>query len=331
MRASPAARQLTASPGFGQPSLPEGACHPASGQHPRDASGPAGNNQKPWLVTPFRPISLAQLNATSAMLERLDNKYVIRQSALREAIAELSRHFDILEIEGKRDFSYQTCYFDDAKLSSYFDHHQGRRQRCKIRVRKYADSQTCFIEVKLKDKRGITVKKRLEHPFDGYGVLDDRAMAHIQSAYGELYGREFNPVLQPVLEISYQRVTLTAKDGGERMTIDSGLVFSGADRAHSINDSIFIVETKSGNGNGIADKILRGLHQHPTIHCSKYCIGAAVLQFVNRHNNFLPALRKVEAVPVPNVGLISGRSRAARRDETATSPSSLGWEADFAT
>ena len=231
------------------------------------------------------------------MLDRLDNKYVIRQAVLRDAIEALSQDFDILEIDGKREFTYETCYFDDADLSSYFDHHQGRRQRCKVRVRKYSDEQTCFIEVKLKDKRGMTVKKRLDHPLDGYGALDERAMAHIRSAYGELYGRSFDPVLQPILEITYQRVSLTAKQGGERMTIDSGLVFSGADGSHPINDGIFIVETKSANGNGLADKILRGLHQHPTTHCSKYCIGAVVLQLVNRHNTFLPALRKVEALP----------------------------------
>lgn len=289
-----------------------------------------GTGPKPWLVAPFRPISLAQLNASSAMLERLDNKYVIRQSALRDAIAPLSQHFDILEIDGKRDFTYETCYFDDAKLSSYFDHHQGRRQRCKVRVRKYTDAQTCFIEVKLKDKRGITIKKRLDHPLDRYGALDERSMAHVQSAYGELYGRKFNPVLEPVLDITYQRVTLTAKDGGERMTIDSGLVFSGAGRSHPINDAIFIVETKSANGNGIADKILRGLHQHPTTHCSKYCIGAAVLQLVNRRNNFLPALRKVEALPDPRVAHIAGRGRTEVPVESATSPPAHHWEADFA-
>lgn len=34
-----------------------------------------------WLVEPFQPISLKQLNAKAAMLERLDNKYVVRETA----------------------------------------------------------------------------------------------------------------------------------------------------------------------------------------------------------------------------------------------------------
>ena len=292
------------------------------------AAAPECGGTKPWLVAPFRPISLAKLDDGSAMLERLDNKYVVGQPALQHAIAPLSEHFDILEIEGRRAFTYETCYFDDARYSSYFDHHQGRRQRYKVRVRKYTDTQACFVEVKLKDKRGITVKKRLDHPMDKYGALDDRAMLHIQSAYGQLYGRDFELELKPVLEIRYQRVTLAAKNGGERMTIDSGLVFSGLNRTHPIKDSIYIIETKSANGNGIADKIMRGLHQHPTSHCSKYCIGAALLRVVDRHNNFLPALRKVESLPQPRseLGLTGEHLPTA-----AERPANPLWAPGFAT
>lgn len=250
---------------------------------------------KDWLLLYFEATSLAKLNASSAMLERIDNKYVVPEATLRQAVSALAEHFDILEIDRKRAFTYETCYFDDARFTSYFHHHQGRRQRCKIRVRKYIDAQTCFVEVKLKDKRGATIKKRLDYPVDKYGSLDARAWAHIRAAYGDLYGRDFNLSLRPVLEIRYERVTLTAKDGGERMTIDCNLVFSGSGRSHSIGDSTYIIETKSGNGNGIADKILRGLHQHPTKHCSKYCVGAAMLQVINKRNNFLPALRKIGA------------------------------------
>lgn len=252
---------------------------------------------KRWLAEPFQPITLKQLNAKAAMLERLDNKYVVREAALKNAVASLATHFDILEIGDKRDFTYETCYFDDPKHSSYFDHHQGRRQRCKVRVRKYTDAQLCFVEIKLKDKRGITVKKRLDYAVEKYGSLDASAWAHIHSAYSELYGREFSHALWPAIEIRYQRVTLVAKDGGERMTIDSNLVFSGADRSHAVDENAFIIETKSARGNGIADKILRSLHQHPTGHCSKYCVGAAILKVVRKHNNFLPALRKLNAVP----------------------------------
>ena len=185
------------------------------------------------LFGSFSPISLAALNAKAAMLERLDNKYVVHEDVLRAALTELALHFDVLEIDGKRAFTYETCYFDDDELHSYYDHHQGRRRRCKVRVRKYTDAQLCFVEVKLKDKRGITVKKRLDYTVDKYGTLDDAACAHVDRCYRNLYGEPFRHTLQAVIEMRYQRVTLVAREGGERMTIDGNLWFSIGERSRT--------------------------------------------------------------------------------------------------
>ncbi len=248
------------------------------------------------VQAPFRPITLAALNAKAAMLERLDNKYVVRADVLREALPALVERFDMLEIDGRRAFTYETCYFDDAERRSYFDHHQGRRQRMKVRVRKYSDAGLCFVEVKLKDKRGVTVKKRLPYELRNYGRLDRKARAHVEDSYRTLYGQPFGRPLEPVLEMSYQRLTLVARDGGERLTIDGGIRFFAGGEQRATDDDIFIVETKSANGNGIADKILRALHQHPTNGCSKYCVGMSLTGAVNKHNRFLPALRKLGAL-----------------------------------
>ncbi|HEY4582137.1 MAG TPA: polyphosphate polymerase domain-containing protein, partial [Lysobacter sp.] len=252
-----------------------------------------------WLEAPFAPVSLAQLEARASMLERRDNKYVVRAPVLQAALPALAAHFDILEIDGRRGFTYDTCYFDDALMSSYFDHHRGRRKRCKVRIRRYVESNLCFVEVKLKDRRGITVKRRRAHCPSRHRVLDEAAVAHVRDAWRDLYGSEYRAVLAPVLEMRYRRVTLVARDGGERMTIDSGLVFHDADGRREIDGDVFIVETKSANGNGIADKVLRALHQHPTRHCSKYCAAAAGLGLAARHNAFKVALRRLGVAPLP--------------------------------
>ncbi len=245
----------------------------------------------------FRAIGLERLNATASMLIRRDNKYVVHQDRLAPAWAELIEKFDILEIDGKRDFIYDTCYFDDADHTSYFDHHRARRQRCKIRMRKYVDAQLCFAEIKLKGKRGQTEKHRIACPLDQYGVLDARAQDQIRSAYRELYARELTQVLEPICWMRYRRTTLVARNGGERMTIDRDMVFMDADGSCEIAHDLVIVETKSGNANGIADKVLRALHQHPTNSASKYCVSLAVLGKVSKYNKLLPALRKLGAVP----------------------------------
>jgi VTC domain len=249
------------------------------------------------LTGAFEPISLEALNGKAAMLERLDNKYLVSSNVLLEASAAFARQFDVLEIDGRRAFTYDTCYFDDSACRSYHDHHQGRRRRIKVRVRRYVDARLCFVEVKLKDKRGITVKKRLRVDYEQYRRLGDEAIAHVERSHQDLYGEPFGRELDPVLEMSYRRITLVAKEGGERMTIDHGIRFLREDGTWDTSPDVFVVETKSANGNGVADAVLRAMHQHPTEGCSKYCTGMAATGAVQRINRFRPALRKLGPRP----------------------------------
>lgn len=240
----------------------------------------------------FTPINLDALNSKSAMLERLDNKYIIPADQLHPAIMAFSDLFDVLEIEGKRAFTYATRYFDDADNCAYYDHHQGRRKRCKTRVRCYVDAGFSYLEVKLKDIRGITIKKRLKVSNDLI-ALDARCMDFIESCQRDQYGEVLHRPLGQVIAMQYERITLVAKEGGERMTIDTSLGFSSETGRRDVASNMFIVETKSARGNGISDKILRDRHLHPTSRCSKYCIGMAALGAVRKSNNFLPALTKL--------------------------------------
>ncbi|MCW5636171.1 MAG: polyphosphate polymerase domain-containing protein [Rubrivivax sp.] len=272
------------------------------GNHGAARAGPAPAAPDAWLTSAFRPIGLKALNAKAAMLERLDNKYVVHAPALAAAVVDLASCFDVLEIDGQRSFTYETCYFDDAERRSYHDHHQGRRQRMKVRVRRYVEAALCFVEVKLKDKRGITVKRRMPYDPARYGTLDEAAQRHVREAYEALYGRPFERPLEPVLHMRYRRITLVAREGGERMTIDTGIHFFGREgpaagpAPRRTGDEVFIVETKSAHGHGLADAILRRQHLHPTNSCSKYCVGMSALGAVSRFNHFRPALRKLGAL-----------------------------------
>ena len=243
----------------------------------------------------FAPISLATLNGKAEMLARLDNKYILPASRLVPAIAAFAESFDILEIAGKRAFAYATRYFDDGELRGYYDHLERRRKRCKVRVRDYVDAGFSFLEIKLKDKRSITIKHRLA--VDAYlPALDDRCMDFVGDRYRDTYRQDFGKALDPAMIVEYERITLVAKAGGERMTIDTALAFRSGNVARAAPAHIFVVETKSARGNGIADKILRALHVQPTRQASKYCIGMAATGRVTRRNGFLPALRRLGLV-----------------------------------
>lgn len=241
----------------------------------------------------FSPITLDQLNAKAAMLERLDNKYIIPADRFRPALIAFADHFDALEIGHQRAFTYDTTYYDDPALRAYFDHHQGRRKRCKVRVRDYVDAGLRYLEVKLKDTRGATVKKRLKLSRKAQG-LDAEALEFIETCHRDQYGEAFSRPLAPVIRMDYRRITLVAREGGERMTIDTALQFRAPGAERAVRQDMVIVETKSARGNGIADKILRGLHLHPTDRVSKYCIGMAATGQVQRRNRFLPALRRLD-------------------------------------
>jgi hypothetical protein len=248
-------------------------------------------------LTRFDTISLDGLNNRAAMLTRLDNKYILQSDAFRPALEAFSKHFEVLEIKGKRAFTYATSYYDDPELRCYYDHHQGRRKRCKVRVREYVDVGFSYLEVKLKDKRKITVKKRLKIA-DKSNPLSSDAMAFIEENYRHVYADNFGKTLHPVIAMQYERITLVAKAGGERMTIDTGLQFEANGITCHVQPEMLIIETKSARGNGIADKILRRLHLHPTKSCSKYCIGMASTGAVDRKNRFLPALKRLQLVNV---------------------------------
>ncbi|TGD60723.1 polyphosphate polymerase domain-containing protein [Tabrizicola sp. WMC-M-20] len=243
-------------------------------------------------LSKFSAISLDGLNSKAAMLERLDNKYIVPADRLLPAFAQFEALFDVLEIGGKRAFTYATNYFDDLESHAYHDHHQGRRKRCKVRIRNYVDAGFSYLEVKLKDVRDATVKKRLKLAQPSHD-LDNESLAFIDACHDEMYGTPLGRKLQMVIGMEYERITLVAREGGERMTIDTRLAFRAANAERQAAPDMFILETKSAKGNGIADKILRSEHLHPTKSVSKYCVGMATLGLVTRHNRFLPALRKL--------------------------------------
>ncbi|WP_299649028.1 polyphosphate polymerase domain-containing protein [uncultured Tateyamaria sp.] len=249
-------------------------------------------------LTSFDAISLEALNEKAAMLERLDNKYIVPIDQLLPALVRFKDLFDVLEISGKRSFLYATEYHDDKNARSYFDHHQGRRKRCKIRVRTYVDAGFSYLEVKLKDRRNVTVKKRLKLAGCEMGLSND-ALTFIDRCHFDIYGAPLNRRLMPVIKMRYARITLVAKEGGERMTIDTNLSFHNHVVERHVAPDHFILETKSARGNGMADRILRGEHLHPTKQCSKYCMGMAALGAVERHNRFLPALRRLRVFDQP--------------------------------
>lgn len=251
----------------------------------------------------FAPISLEELNAKAEMMARIDNKYVVQSDDLLSLVPDLRGAFDILEIKEQRAFTYDTRYFDDAENSAYYEHHQGKRRGFKVRVRSYVDAGLCFLEVKVKGQRGMTEKYRMPYDLANLARLSPDAARFAKETYSRQYSKAFDYHLLPSLDVRYQRITLVARAGGERVTIDTDLRFQSENKVFGSGTGVFIVETKSANGRGLADRWLRTRGERPTRRCSKYCIGMAATGQVTRYNRFLPTLRKLGlTAPSPQIG-----------------------------
>ena len=247
------------------------------------------------LFQGFAAISLAETNKSAQMLKRFDNKYVVHREQFERFLSLLAEDFMVLEINGIRQFSYSSCYFDDNHRC-YLDHLQGKRHRFKVRTREYVDSGTMYFEVKLKGLRGQTDKHRISTTTFAPETVTGKSLDLLTRVYEERYQTLFAYQLTPELVVDYKRCTLVAKQGGERVTIDFSLCFTSFQNLHNkiqIGDNFIIIETKSGDGKGLADTVMKNLGVRQASKCSKYCLGVNLSGVVTQNNSFLPMIRRI--------------------------------------
>ncbi len=286
-----------------------------------------GVKQKPspnikTLLAGFPAISLDLTNQRAKMLTRIDNKYAVTFNQFRSLLKCISDDYSILEIDGLRQFSYSSCYYDD-NFGCYFEHHQGRRQRMKVRTREYVDSGLRFFEIKLKGLRGKTNKYRTDCDFLVTPRIHSRFSEMLNAVYQKQYKKSMPFKLSPSLMINYQRCTLVARQGSERVTIDFSLCFSQPDATGDpirISNEFIIVETKSSDGKGITDRAMKMLNIRKASKCSKYCVGLNLMGKVRKNNNFLFMIKHIRRnIILPS----SGYSIHNRAVELASSQPSV--------
>ena len=103
----------------------------------------------------------------------------------------------------------------------------------------------------------------------------------------EAYGHGLPEDMEPALRMRYERVTLAAREDGERVTFDFNLDYGDA----GLSDGYAIVETKTCNGRGIADRALIDLGVRPES-CSKYSVGIGLTRAGVRSNPWARLMRR---------------------------------------
>jgi hypothetical protein len=225
----------------------------------------------------FPAVSLDELDRRASLLRRTDTKYVLTTEQLHELLARLATDHQVLEIEGRRAFSYQSVYFDTPDLRCFRDHVGDRMPRFKARTRLYRDTGHCVFEVKLKIGQGETDKRQIDHPADEVDRLNDAAERCLTDALGDSSIMPLDSPLERSLITRFTRFTLAPVEGSERVTCDREIVLerSGSGAAR-LSPGAAVVETKSEEGESPADRAIEELGAK-SLSLSKYRTGIALL------------------------------------------------------
>jgi len=197
-------------------------------------------NERPLPIDTLRPISLTDLGNTASLLTRKDRKYLVPMSVARLLVEQDG--MQILEIDGRRTFHYESVYFDTPERVSYLAAAHKRRRRFKVRTRSYLDSGLCSLEVKTRERRGLTEKHRLPYAVARRAHLNSEALEFIE---GFDTIAPLSRQLEPVLTTRYERTTLLETDSTSRITIDTNLQCQTPDGSSVSLPEMAVVETKT--------------------------------------------------------------------------------------
>lgn len=243
------------------------------------------------VLKDFDSISLDEVQKASLM-RRKDSKFLFNVAQLPNLLSALKNDYRVLEIGNIRSHNYQTFYYDTEDRHMYHTHHRGMVNRHKVRFRKYGTSDLIFFEVKKKDSRGITMKNRMK--IQGNQVSFQNGEAEFLAKFTPYGG---SPI-EPVLENSFNRITLVNQTQSERITLDYRLWFSNSVTDDNIElPGISIAEIKFENhlSSSRFHAALRNSHITPR-RFSKYCIGMSLLNPDLKQNLFKQKLHRVRKI-----------------------------------
>jgi hypothetical protein len=240
------------------------------------------------ILSSFDPITLEQMDDVK-LLNRVDTKFVINQSNLPNILQGLQNEYYILDIDGVRMYPYHTTYFDTEDLLAYRNHHNGKLNRYKVRLRTYLISEQNYFEIKFKNNKKRTIKSRVNVPSDAL-IIDGKSEELL------LKKSPFKAAdLQPKLSVKFSRTTLVSKKMNERITLDTGISFT-KEQIRKEYNGLMIIEVKQGKSEeSPIIKRLHNMHLSPA-RLSKYCLGVISMYDGIKYNLFKETLLNINRI-----------------------------------
>ena len=238
----------------------------------------------------FKPITLEEMKGVKLM-NRTDTKYVAPLRLLPAILRMASMLYDVQETNNRRIASYDTLYYDTIDFATYIRHHNQHLIRQKVRIRTYIDSGLTFLEVKNKNNKGRTKKKRI-------AVTDHLSLLHPTEEISQFMQERCWYTTDQLIQTLYtrfQRITLVNKQRTERITIDMNVQWHNIRNGEKncLGEVIVLEVKRDGNTPSPIIHILQSLRIHP-MRMSKYCMGIVMTHTDVKHNRFLPKLRAIQ-------------------------------------
>lgn len=213
------------------------------------------------------------------LMDRTDTKFAFRLNQLEPFLKKMQAFYKVLEVNKERIQAYNSLYFDTNDRKFYIDHHNSRVNRNKIRFREYVGSGLTFLEVKLKNNKGKTIKKRVKVP-----KISSQLSAKQKAFIEKIIGR--NLEVSAKQWIRFSRITFVHKEQKERLTIDVDLSFKNNEKKGDLKD-IVIAEVKQERMSRSSDfmRIAKEMSILP-MRLSKYCISTMQLHPNIKQNRF---------------------------------------------
>ncbi|MBN1416417.1 MAG: polyphosphate polymerase domain-containing protein [Bacteroidales bacterium] len=237
-------------------------------------------------VQHFKSISLEEMDKV-ALMNRVDRKFILSFTDLVKLMPSLQANYRILTINDRNVFTYKTDYFDTPGLAMFTEHHNGKLNRFKIRHREYIESKLEFLEIKFKNNKGKTLKKRVES-------------RHINTEPAHQLIKEHTPYNPSVLDRKvttlFNRLTLVDNSLTSRITIDFNLKFVGEEQNIQL-ENLVIIEIKQEK-QGTNSNIYYLLKEKSIRPCSvsKYCLGLTMMNNLPKSNIFKDTVRKINRI-----------------------------------
>lgn len=217
-------------------------------------------------IDSFDNVTLEDLKKVK-LLNRRDTKYVIPVGELDTLLSHLQTDYRVLQIDAHRSMEYDTSYFDTENFDFYTVHQNGKKNRFKVRYRRYLNNNQSFLELKRKNNKGRTDKTRRKMD-PGKTPGADYVTEFVKGEVASFEGK-----VRESLNVRFARITLCDNKFKERITIDRDLSFRrGEDEASCPGLAIIEVKQDQFEKNSPIITHLRESGYRP-FRISKYCLG----------------------------------------------------------